>query len=161
GFNQIFAPVADVNANPDNPVINTRSYGEDPAAVARFVTAFVRGVQRAGVLATVKHFPGHGDTRTDSHRSLPVLEATRDRLFERELVPSRAATDAGVAAVMTAHISVPALDSTPIPIRPEGPAENPYTPDVADVTRNGSLPATLSPAITGGLLRGELGFRGL
>jgi beta-N-acetylhexosaminidase len=161
GFNQIYAPVADVNANPDNPIINTRSYGEDPEEVARYVTAFVRGVQRAGVLATVKHFPGHGDTLTDSHRALPVLEVTRDRLFQRELVPFRAAIEAGVAAVMTAHISVPALDSTPIPIRPEGPSENPYTPDVSEVTRNGSLPATLSPAITGGLLRGELGFRGL
>ena len=161
GFNQIYAPVADVNGNPDNPVINTRSFGEDPAEVSRYVVAFVRGVQRSGVLATVKHFPGHGDTRTDSHRALPVLEVSRERLFERELVPFRAAIEAGVAAVMTAHISVPALDATPIPIRPEGPAENPYTPDVAEVTRNGSLPASLSPAITGGLLRGELGFRGL
>jgi beta-N-acetylhexosaminidase len=161
GFNQIYAPVADVNGNPDNPVINTRSYGEDPADVARFVTAFVRGVQKTGVLATVKHFPGHGDTQSDSHRALPVLRVSRDRLFERELVPFRAAIEAGVASVMTAHISVPALDATPIPIRPEGPAENPYTSDLAEVTRNGSLPASLSPAITGGLLRGELGFRGL
>ncbi|HVE66425.1 MAG TPA: glycoside hydrolase family 3 N-terminal domain-containing protein, partial [Thermoanaerobaculia bacterium] len=79
GLNQIYAPVADVNVDPANPVINVRSYGEDPADAARFVAAFVRGVQAGGVLATVKHFPGHGDTHTDSHRSLPILAAGRER----------------------------------------------------------------------------------
>jgi beta-N-acetylhexosaminidase len=161
GFNQVYAPVADVNTDPDNPVINTRSYGDDPAEVARYVVAFVRGVQRAHVLATVKHFPGHGQTRIDSHRALPVVPVSRDRLFQVDLVPFRAAIQAGVASVMTAHVSVPALDPAPIPVRPEGPAENPYTSDLAEITRNGSMPASLSFPITGGLLRGELGFRGL
>jgi len=160
GLNQIDAPVADVNVNPDNPVINVRSFGEDPHEVARFVAAFVRGVERGRVLATVKHFPGHGDTATDSHRSLPVLAVSRERLEEVELVPFRAAIAAGAGSIMTAHIAVPAIDSTPVPER-AGPSENPYTQNPAEVTRNATLPASLSPAITGTLLRGELGFRGL
>ena len=105
GLNQIYAPVADVNVDPANPVINVRSYGEDPTEAGRFVAAFVRGVQSGGVLATAKHFPGHGDTRTDSHRSLPILAADRARLDRVELVPFRAAIAAGVGAVMTAHLS--------------------------------------------------------
>ena len=161
GLNQIDAPVADVNVNPDNPVINVRSFGEDPQEVARFVVAFVRGVESRGVIATVKHFPGHGDTRTDSHRSLPVLEVSRERLERVELVPFRAAIAAGVESVMTAHLAVPSLDSTPVFGRPEGPLENPYTQDPAEVTRNGAMPASLSPVLTGSLLRGELGFDGL
>lgn len=161
GLNQIYAPVADVNVNPDNPVINVRSFGEDPAEVARFVAAFVRGAQSRGVLATAKHFPGHGDTRTDSHRSLAVLDFPRERLERVELVPFRAAIAAGVGSIMTAHVSLPALDPAPAPPRREGAAENPYTHDPAEVVQNGTLPASLSPAITGGLLRGELGFGGL
>jgi beta-N-acetylhexosaminidase len=161
GLNQIYAPVADVNVNPDNPVINVRSFGEDPGDVARFVAAFVRGVESRGVLATVKHFPGHGDTRTDSHRSLPVLSVTEERLEKVELVPFRAAIAAGVSAVMTAHLSLPALEDTPVAVRPQGVAENPYTSDAAEATRNATLPASLSPKITDGLLRGELGFKGL
>lgn len=161
GLNQIYAPVADVNVNPDNPVINVRSFGEDPAEVARFVAAFVRGVESRGVIATVKHFPGHGDTRTDSHRSLPILSVSRERLEKVELVPFRAAISAGAGAVMTAHLSLPALDDTPVPVRPEGVAENPYTHDAVEAARNATLPASLSPKITDGLLRGELGFRGL
>jgi beta-N-acetylhexosaminidase len=161
GLNQIYAPVADVNVNPDNPVINVRSFGEDPQEVARFVAAFVSGVQSQGVLATAKHFPGHGDTSTDSHRSLPVSNASRERLEQVELVPFRAAIAAGVGAVMTAHLAVPALDATPAPQRLEGLAENPYTHDPAEITRNATLPASLSPIVTGGLLRGELKFQGL
>ena len=161
GLNQIYAPVADINVNPDNPVINVRSFGEDPEEVARFVAAFVRGVQSRGVLATVKHFPGHGDTRTDSHRSLPVLSVSRERLEKVELVPFRAAIAAGAGAVMTAHLSLPALDDTPVPVRPEGAAENPYTHDEREVARDATLPASLSPRITDGLLRGELRFGGL
>jgi len=117
GINQIFAPVADVNVDPDNPVINARSFGEDPQTVARFVTAFIRGVQSEGVLATAKHFPGHGDTHVDSHRSLPVLNVTRERLEAIELVPFRAAVAAGVDSVMVGHLSVPSLDPTPAPPR--------------------------------------------
>ena len=161
GVNQIYAPVADVNSNPDNPVINVRSFGEDPGEVARFVAAFVRGVESRGVLATVKHFPGHGDTRTDSHRSLPVLPVTKERLESVELVPFKAAIAAGASAVMTAHLSFPALENTPVTVRSEGVAENPYTHDAAEASRDATLPASLSPKITDGLLRGELGFQGL
>ncbi len=161
GLNQIYAPVADVNVNPDNPVINVRSFGEDPEEVARFVAAFVRGVESKNVIATVKHFPGHGDTRTDSHRSLPVLTVSRERLEKVELVPFRAAIAAGVEAVMTAHVSLPVLEDAPAPVRPGGAAENPYTHDPAEVARGATLPASLSPRITDGLLRGELGFHGL
>jgi beta-N-acetylhexosaminidase len=161
GLNQIYAPVADVNSNPDNPVINVRSFGEDPEDVARFVAAFVRGVESRGVIATAKHFPGHGDTRTDSHRSLPVLSVSRERLERVELVPFRAAIAAGAGAVMTAHLSLPALDGEPAPVRPGGVAENPYTRDAAEAARNATMPASLSPKITDGLLRGELGFHGL
>ena len=161
GLNQVYAPVADVNVNPDNPVINVRSFGEDPRDVARFVAAFVRGVESRAVLATAKHFPGHGDTRTDSHRSLPVLSVSRERLESVELVPFRAAIAAGAGAVMTAHLSLPALDDEPAPVRPGGIADNPYTSDPAEATRNATLPASLSGKITTGLLRDELGFRGI
>jgi beta-N-acetylhexosaminidase len=144
GVNQIYAPVADVNNNPDNPVINVRSFGEDPAEVARFVAAFVRGVESRGALATVKHFPGHGDTRTDSHRSLPVLPVTKERLESVELVPFKAAIAAGASAVMTAHLSFPALEDTPVSVRSQGLAENPYTHDAAEASRDATLPASRS-----------------
>ncbi len=136
GIHWALAPVADVNNNPANPVINVRSYGEDPELVARLAAAFVRGAQGAGVLTTVKHFPGHGDTSVDSHRARPVVTADRARLDAVELVPFRAAIAAGVDAVMLAHVAVPALDPT-------------------------GAPATLSPALAAGLLRRELGFGGL
>jgi beta-N-acetylhexosaminidase len=161
GLNQIYAPVADVNVNPDNPVINVRSFGEDPQEVARFVAAFVSGAQSQGVLATAKHFPGHGDTATDSHRSLPILKASRERLEQVELVPFREAIAAGVGAVMTAHVAVPALDATSAPQRLEGLAENPYTHDPDEITPDATIPASLSPVVTGQLLRGELKFQGL
>jgi beta-N-acetylhexosaminidase len=161
GLNQIYAPVADVNLDPDNPNVSVRSFGDDPADVARYVAAFVRGVQSAGVIATAKHFPGHGDTRGDSHRSLPVLSASAERLEAVELVPFRAAIGAGVRAVMTAHLAVPALDSSPAPVRPGGYRENPYTRDASEVSREATVPASLSAAVTQKLLRGELGFRGL
>ena len=136
GVNHILAPVADVNVDPDNPVINARSFGEDPADVARFVAAFVRGVQSEHVLATAKHFPGHGDTHVDSHLSMPTINASRERLEQVELVPFRAAIAAGVKSVMIGHLFVPALD----------PA---------------SLPATISHSIIEGVLRKELGYDGL
>jgi len=137
GINHLLAPVADVNVNRRNPVINARSFGEDPAEVSRYVTAFIRGARSEGVLTTAKHFPGHGDTHVDSHRSLPTLDVDRERLERVELVPFRAAIAAGVDAIMPGHLSIPALDPTL------------------------SLPATLSRPILEGLLRGELGFRGL
>ena len=161
GVNQLYAPVADVNVDPANPAINVRSYGEDPETVGRFVAAFVRGVQAGGVLATAKHFPGHGDTRIDSHRALPVLRADRERLERVELVPFRAAIAAGVGAVMTAHLSIPSLDATPAPVRALAPGENPETDDPSEIARDATVPASMSPAIVEGLLRRELGFGGL
>lgn len=136
GIHLAFAPTVDVNNNPANPVINVRSFGEDPLLVAAMSAAFVEGVQDAGVAATLKHFPGHGDTDVDSHNALPVIRASRDRLDAVELVPFRAAIDAGVAAVMSAHIALPR------------------------VTRD-SVPATLAPSVLTGLLRDTLGFTGL
>ena len=139
GVQWVYYPVADVNINPDNPVLNIRSFGEDPQAVAAQVAAFIEGAHsdpRNYVLTTAKHFPGHGDTSVDSHLNLPVIPASRERLEKVELVPFRAAIAAGTDAVMTAHVAVPAL----------------APPD---------LPATLSPAILTGLLRNELGFKGL
>jgi len=137
GVHMIFAPVLDVNSNPLNPVINTRAFGEDPAAVSRLGVAFLRGIHDGGGLATAKHFPGHGDTRTDSHITLPVVLADRARLDAVELVPFQAAIDAGVDAVMTAHVAMPAV------LGADGP------------------PATLSPALMTGLLREEMGFGGV
>ncbi len=137
GVHWIFAPVADVNVNPRNPVINVRAFGEDPDHVGEMVAAFVRGAQQGGVLATAKHFPGHGDTAVDSHIALPVLDHDNRRLQAVELAPFRAAIDAGVASIMTAHIAVPAL------------------------TADNRLPATLSYAVLTDLLRTQLDFRGL
>ncbi|MEV4833030.1 glycoside hydrolase family 3 N-terminal domain-containing protein [Nonomuraea sp. NPDC049486] len=130
-----YAPTADVNANPANPVIGVRSFGPDPDLVARHTAAYVAGVQGAGVAACAKHFPGHGDTTTDSHLALPTVHASRDLLAERDLPPFRAAVEAGVRSIMCGHLLVPALD-----------------PD---------LPATLSRAALTELLRGELGFDGM
>lgn len=161
GVTQVYAPVADVNVEPANPVINVRSYGEDPETVGRFVAAFVRGVQAGGVLATAKHFPGHGDTKIDSHRALPVFDADRARLERVELVPFRSAISAGVGAVMTAHLSLPEIDSTPAPQRPFVAGENPYTKDDTEVTRDATVSASMSPAVVEGLLRNDLGFRGV
>jgi beta-N-acetylhexosaminidase len=135
GINVDFAPVADVNNNPRNSVIVDRAFGGDAAHVTRHIVGFVQGLQAAGVAATAKHFPGHGDTDIDSHLALPTLEADRARLERIELVPFRAAIASGVAAVMSFHGLVPALD-------PE-------------------LPATLSRRIMTGLLREELGFDGV
>jgi beta-N-acetylhexosaminidase len=163
GVNHVLAPVADVNVDPDNPVINTRSFGEDPQDVARFVAAFVRGVQSEGVLATAKHFPGHGDTHVDSHRSLPVLDVTRERLDRVELIPFRAAIDAGVASIMIGHLSVPAIDPTPAPVREhvDQTEDNPYGTLEHETEREGSVPATISKPIITDLLRRQLHFDGL
>jgi len=136
GVHMIYAPVVDVNNNPANPIINTRSYGEDPASVGRLAAAHIRGLQDHGVLATAKHFPGHGDTGVDSHIELPIITASRERVDSVELPPYRAAIEAGVAAVMGAHIAFPALTGD-------------------------TVPATLSPRLLHGLLREELGFQGL
>jgi beta-N-acetylhexosaminidase len=136
GIHLAFGPVLDVNNNPANPVIGARSLGEDPKLTARLGAAVVRGVQEHGMLATGKHFPGHGDTETNSHLSLSTVTASRARLDSVELVPFKAAIEAGVGAIMTYHGILPALD-------PSG------------------VPATLSSGVLSGVLRQELGFRGL
>ncbi len=136
GIHIAFSPVLDVNNNPANPVINTRSYGEDPGLAGRLGSAFVRGLQEHGMVATGKHFPGHGDTEVNSHLALPVVNATRARLDSVELLPFRAVIAAGVGAMMTFHGAMPALDSS-------------------------RVPATLSRRILRGLLRDELKFEGM
>ncbi|HEX7698301.1 MAG TPA: glycoside hydrolase family 3 N-terminal domain-containing protein, partial [Candidatus Acidoferrum sp.] len=137
GVHWIYAPDADVNNNPANPIINTRSFGEDPERVAQFVSEFVRGVRENGGLATAKHFPGHGDTAADSHIDLPVIRADRARLDQLELVPFRAAIAMQVDSIMTGHLNVPALEPDP------------------------NTPATLSCNILTELLRNQLGYQGL
>jgi beta-N-acetylhexosaminidase len=137
GVHWIFAPVVDVNNNPDNPVINIRSFGEDPALVARLGAAFIRGAKKAGVLTTAKHFPGHGDTATDSHLGLAVVESDLARLQALEFAPFRSAIEAGVDSIMTAHVSVPRVTNEP------------------------EVPATLSPEILTDLLRNTLKFNGI
>ncbi|MBD2021523.1 beta-glucosidase [Leptolyngbya sp. FACHB-36] len=135
GLNWVLAPTVDVNNNPANPVINVRAFGDVPETVSRLATAFIRGAQRHPVLTCAKHFPGHGDTAVDSHLDLPVIPHSLERLQHVELPPFRAAIAAGVDSVMSAHLLIPALDST--------------------------QPATLSPRILTQLLRQELGFDGL
>src|SRR5438128_4377450 len=162
GVQQIYAPVADVNNNAANPVINVRSYGEDPTDVAKFVAAFVEGAQRGGVIATAKHFPGHGDTATDSHRGLPEIDVTRERLNSFERVPFRAAVKAGVGAVMDGHIGLPLIDSTVISPLPRDIKLRPIDTDENGeiVNAKGTMPTTLSPVMNG-ILRNDLRFDGL
>jgi len=161
GIQQIYAPVSDVNNNAANPVINVRSYGEDPIDVGRFVAAFVAGAQHAGVISTAKHFPGHGDTATDSHRGLPEIDVTRERLNSVELVPFRAAVNAGVGAVMDGHIGLPLIDPTAIMPLPSNIKLKPIeTQDGEIVVQKGTMPTTLSPVMNG-ILRKDLHFDGL
>ncbi len=137
GVHWNFFPVADVNSNPSNPIINTRSFGEDPQQVGDLVAAYIRGARANGMMTTVKHFPGHGDTATDSHLGVAQVTGDRARLDAVELPPFRQAIAAGVDSVMVAHVTVPALDPDPNHV------------------------ATTSPAIVGGLLKEQLGFRGI
>src|SRR5206468_9459879 len=136
GIHIAFSPILDVNNNPANPVIGVRSFGEDQRLAASLGASLVRGLQEHGMVATGKHFPGHGDTDQNSHLTLPTITVSRARLDSVELVPFRAAIASGLGAIMTAHIALPAIlgDSTP---------------------------ATLSPRVMTDLLRRELGFRGL
>src|SRR5690349_818539 len=162
GVQQIFAPVVDVNNNAANPVINVRSYGEDPAAVARFAAAFTEGAQAAGVIATAKHFPGHGDTAVDSHRGLPEINVGRDRLNTVEFVPFKAAVNAGVGAVMVGHIALPQIDSTAVKPLPRDVKSKPIDTDEAGeiVEEKATMPATMSPVL-GQILRNDLKFPGM
>ncbi len=139
GVHWVFAPDADVNNNPENPIINIRSYGEDPQDVARHVTAYIEGAQsdpRNRILVTAKHFPGHGDTATDTHMGLARLDVTRERLNTVEFVPFRSAIEHGVDSIMTAHIALPAIEPQ-------------------------DIPSTISSQVLTGTLRGQLGFKGL
>src|ERR1700690_3163084 len=137
GVHWNFFPDADVNSNPANPIINTRSFGEDPTQVGDFVTAYIRGAHTGGMLTTAKHFPGHGDTATDSHLGFAQVTGDRARLEAIELPPFKRAIEAGVDSVMVAHVTVPALDPEP------------------------SRVATTSRAIVEGLLKEEMGFKGI
>ena len=137
GVHQNYAPVCDVNNNPNNPIINVRSFGEDPVLVSRMSEAMIKGLQKGKIVATAKHFPGHGDTEIDSHKDLPVLNFSMDRLNSIELVPFKNAIDKNVMSVMTAHLSFPELESEP------------------------NVPASLSANIIEGLLINKLGFNGL
>lgn len=121
GIHWAFAPVADVNNNPENPIINVRSFGEDPDAVGRLTAAFIAGAREGGLLTTAKHYPGHGDTAVDSHLQLPSIAGDEQRLERVELVPFRRAIDAGVDAVMLGHIAAPALDPAGTPASLSGP----------------------------------------
>lgn len=137
GIHVNFAPVADVNSNPNNPVIGVRSYGELPYNVAAKAVAYMRGLQDGGVMAVGKHFPGHGDTGTDSHHTLPLVNHNRERLDSCDLLTFKALIDAGIWGIMTAHIDVPALTDTT------------------------GIPSSFSPKVVGNLLRDTLGFKGL
>ena len=137
GVHWNFFPDADVNSNPANPIINTRSFGEDPQQVGDLVAAYIRGARANGMMTTVKHFPGHGDTATDSHLGVAQVTGDLTRLKSVELPPFQKAIEAGVDSVMVAHVSVPALDSDPNHV------------------------ATTSPAIVTGLLKNQLGFKGI
>jgi beta-N-acetylhexosaminidase len=161
GVYHVFAPVADVNNNSDNPVINVRSYGEDPQDVARFASAFTIGLQSAGVLATAKHFPGHGDTNVDSHRGLPIINLPRSRLDQLELAPFRAVINAGIGSIMVAHISLPQID--PELVKPLSNAISTTDAEAGSeiVTESATIPATLSAAVNQGILRKDLNFNGL
>jgi beta-N-acetylhexosaminidase len=137
GVHWIFAPDADINNNPGNPIINVRSFGESAQEVARYVEEFVRGVEENGALATAKHFPGHGNVSVDSHLALTTVPGSREELEQNELVPFRAAIHASVSSIMPGHLAVPALESDP------------------------NIPATVSSKILTSLLRREMNFRGL
>jgi beta-N-acetylhexosaminidase len=159
GVQWAFAPTVDVNNNADNPVINVRSYGENPTDVARFSVAFTNGLQSGNVLATAKHFPGHGDTAVDSHRGLPVINFSRERLNQIELVPFKSVLDAGIGSVMVAHISLPQIDAMEIkPLKQSIKAS--YT-EAEVITEAATMPATLTPNVITKMLREEMKFDGL
>src|SRR5688572_2533972 len=160
GIQHVYAPVFDVNNNAANPVINVRSFGEDPNDVARFGIAFAEGIQSQRVIATAKHFPGHGDTAVDSHRGLPIIDYSRERLEQIELVPFRKAVDAGIGSVMIAHIALPQIDGEEVkPLKNfiQGDAEH----GAEIVNQTATIPATLSAKVQTDLLRKDMNFKGL
>jgi beta-N-acetylhexosaminidase len=147
GINMNLAPVLDVNNNPDNPVIGVRSIGEDPSLVGELGVAYIEGLQSTGVAATAKHFPGHGDTAEDSHLGLPEVPHEKDRLLEVELYPFQQAMNAGIDAIMTAHVTFPKIDDTKVISKKDGT-------EIA-------LPATLSEKVLTGLMREEMNYEGV
>lgn len=147
GINMNLAPVMDVNNNPDNPVIGVRSFGEDPELVGKMGVAYTKGLQEKGVAATAKHFPGHGDTAVDSHLGLPEVPYDVERLMEVELYPFQQAMNAGIDAIMTAHVTFPNIDDTKVISQKDGE-------EIA-------VPATLSEKVLTGLMREEMGYEGL
>jgi len=160
GIYHVYAPVLDVNNNAANPVINVRSFGEDPNDVGVFGTAFAEGIQSQRVIATAKHFPGHGDTAVDSHRGLPIIDHSRDSLNNTELVPFRKAVEGGIGSIMIAHIALPQIDNEQVrPLKTfiQGDAET----GAEIVTESATIPATLSAKVQTDLLRKEMGFKGL
>lgn len=160
GIRHVYAPVLDVNNNAANPVINVRSFGEDPADVSRFGVAFAQGIQSQNVIATAKHFPGHGDTAVDSHRGLPIIDHSRESLEKTELVPFRAAVAGGIASVMIAHIALPQIDGeeiSPLANYRGGDAEA----GAEIVKEKATIPATLSYKVQTEILRKDMGFKGL
>jgi len=160
GIHHVYAPVLDVNNNAANPVINVRSFGEDPTEVARFGVAFAEGIQGERVIATAKHFPGHGDTNVDSHRGLPIIDLPRSRFDKIELLPFKKAIESGIGSVMIAHIALPQIDGEVIKPLAEykgGDAEA----GAEIVNQTATIPATLSAKVQTDILRKELGFKGL
>ncbi len=160
GIYHVYSPVLDVNNNADNPVINVRSFGEDPVEVAKYGVAFIEGLQSQRVLATAKHFPGHGDTNVDSHRGLSIIDHSRESLEKTELLPFREAVKAGVGSIMIAHIGLPQIDAEeikPLPQFIQGDAEE----GAEIVNKTATIPATLSVRVQTDLLRKDMGFKGL
>jgi beta-N-acetylhexosaminidase len=160
GVYHVFAPVLDVNNNADNPVINVRSFGEDPEMVGKFGSAFIQGIQSQRVIATAKHFPGHGDTNVDSHRGLPIIDHSLASLEKTELVPFREAVKDGVASIMIAHIALPQIDPEEIkPLKNYQGGDSERGAEIVD--QKATVPATLSEKVQTELLRKDLGFKGL
>ncbi len=160
GMLHVYAPVLDVNNNAANPVINVRSFGEYPDDVANFGIAFAEGVQSQKVIATAKHFPGHGDTAVDSHRGLPIIDHSRESLNNTELVPFRKAVDAGIGSIMIAHIALPQIDPEEVkPLKEYRGGDAEAGAEI--VSQKATIPATLSVKVQTDLLRKEMGFKGL
>lgn len=160
GIRHVYAPVLDVNNNAGNPVINVRSFGENPEDVGTFGTAFAQGIQSQQVIATAKHFPGHGDTNIDSHRGLPIIELPKSRLDSLELLPFKKAVEGGIGSVMIAHIALPQIDDEEIkPLRNFTITEAEAGAEL--VNQKATIPATLSAKVQTGILRNEMGFKGL
>ena len=160
GIRHVYAPVLDVNNNAANPVINVRSFGEDPADVAKYGVPFAQGIQSQCVIATAKHFPGHGDTAIDSHRGLPIIDHSRESLEKTELFPFKKAVEGGIGSIMIAHIALPQIDGEEIaPLRNYGGGDAEAGSEI--VKEKATIPATLSEKVQTGILRKDMNYDGL